>query len=1133
MPGEVDGGEADENLENQSGELEELRNRINDNYEEADDGRGQDQPLEDEDVGARTPEGLVPEATENSGDDQGEDGHSPQEAQGEAPDAGQEPEEGVAEAEQEPEVEQDDGLESVRDQINANYDVLEREEGASGDPREAQGSDAEDTAAAEKPPPNAGEDAADQAGENAEASDPSNHEEAELTDPQDSGGARQGEHAEGAEGLEMAGDGEESVLEGGESNEKEGGDPLEGEQSRAEAPGRKNREVEQSEFGPEAENEPENRGERIGREDPPAQAPEAALSTKAEGDHEDLGDVNSKSDHSAVEDGAIESEPEHDHNGAFGGEKHHLNTGGIDSESGKYPQEADEPQRNEESYSRAGKEVDVAAEVPDFQPAHDPEGQEGPTDSGLHDGRQITDEKQPSYADEEKGELRELAEAKGLDGQEGLTESPGQLQDDAQVRDPNNSEGRDAAGASPLEQTGPRPGEDRQAEGLAEGGRNQDFVSHLPNQQGGHGIPLCSFSSPETERPSPLLDSRLASNRNSDLGNVAPMERVDKIKLISEERQDFSDAATRGRLGKNDAQVQENGRISRPIDERVIDQGSKQNQTGSGTHTIDNGLEPKTNRNNNGINGQLDHGTSVAKTEDIALKGKRVPEKSEAAAPSDRASTTWIEPSQTEPQKQTGQLNSPEYSDHCLGAVSATAYAVPRPYPSIRFDVWAPTLEKATAMKMELGSTYVIKGKVGDVCNFETVHSATKTPHVNIFVPKEHRDSVRPGEKYKLVITSIEQKKDSTVVSYDGRNPVILRLGVLKSAGLNRREFGRGLVEIDVRNNSRHDEPIRRVFGKVEASSGHVKLNVAMMGARKGEALEILNGRSYEIGNFLRDFNASKPAEMKNVSLGFEGGKLGLEMGGKSFPFIEYRLSCKNLQAFLEAKLRPAKRGLQFSFDGEHIRPKFGDRGSILKFEGFGGGVFVYTGREGKIIASRIDSTQGLSLKAERFDRYQLVDRMTLTSKPEGSEGRHVFAADPSLHNYVFSRLDRARKTSDFRMEKGRMAEELCSDVLSLAGWTEVRRHPSANDENIDHPSRPGPDSIQQFKATGEMYLFEFRWFANVQYAIRTAELEAKRRYREWYSVEEVKGAYIAVLDWDRRRSEGILHVKRVWSRGD
>lgn len=617
--------------------------------------------------------------------------------------------------------------------------------------------------------------------------------------------------------------------------------------------------------------------------------------------------------------------------------------------------------------------------------------------------------------------------------------------------------------------------------------------------------------------------SRSRSNCDSSPSKSNRTGETDRTRLNLAERIDHSGSSSNSQLVKSEATVQKHLRTPEsPRSAVPIEQGKDKGQSSLPKHEPDKRFAPQALRND-----VVATNSTSRETRGAAVTN------SEAIANSGRGSRTRIEPSEAERRNHSGQLNSPEHSERSLGTVSATAYALPSRHASIRFDVWAPTFEKATSVKMELRSTYVIRGKVNGVCNFETVHTATRTPHVNIFVPREYRDLVRSGEKYNLVVTSIEEKRNSTVFAYDGRNRLVLRRGLLESAGLNRRKFGGEIVEVDVRNNSRPNEPIRRLFGKVEVSCGNVKLNAGVMEVRKGESLEVSKARYYEIGDFVRDFNATKPRVMDNVRMWSEGDKIGLEVKGQKFPFTEYRLSCKNLQVFLEARSGPGRRVLKFWFDGGNITPKLDEIGRIQKFESFSNGLFVYAGDADAMKVTRIDSGRTLKLKPERLDPHQLLEKITLVSKPDNVEGQFRFEADSSLSAYVSSRLAGERKRSSFRMEKGQIAEEICSCVLSKAGWREIRRHPSVKDQNIGHPSRPGPDSIQQFQATGEMYLFEFRWFANVQYAIRTAELEAKRRYREWYSVEEVKGAYIAVLDWDRRRSQGILHVKRVWSKGD
>ncbi len=276
------------------------------------------------------------------------------------------------------------------------------------------------------------------------------------------------------------------------------------------------------------------------------------------------------------------------------------------------------------------------------------------------------------------------------------------------------------------------------------------------------------------------------------------------------------------------------------------------------------------------------------------------------------------------------------------------------------------------------------------------------------------------------------------------------------------------------------------------------------------------------------------PREMANVGMGSTEVGLDFKWTGVTSRFTKYRLSCKNLQVFLEARLRPMKRAVRFWFDGQHVIPKFGDRGRVLRFDRFTGGLFVHTQEGNKVIATRIDSPrQSLRLKAELFERTQLMEKIKLIAKPDHDEGRYVFEADPSLYEYVYSRLVGDRGRLNYNGEKGRISEEICSCILAKAGWEEIRRHPSETGKNILQVNRHGPDSLQRFSASGQQYLFEFRWWANVRHALRTAELQARRRHKEGYADGKVKGAYIGILDWDRRRRQGTLRVRKVWSRGE
>ncbi len=97
-----------------------------------------------------------------------------------------------------------------------------------------------------------------------------------------------------------------------------------------------------------------------------------------------------------------------------------------------------------------------------------------------------------------------------------------------------------------------------------------------------------------------------------------------------------------------------------------------------------------------------------------------------------------------------------------LGTFHLTPYLFPGGEGKLRFDLTTSSLEKRSGVKLEEGKIYDVKGKIGDSYTFEQKHRAHEgTPHIFIWIPKEHAGEFKLGEKHELTVISVTEQQIS------------------------------------------------------------------------------------------------------------------------------------------------------------------------------------------------------------------------------------------------------------------------------------------------------------------------------------------------------------------------------------
>lgn len=112
-----------------------------------------------------------------------------------------------------------------------------------------------------------------------------------------------------------------------------------------------------------------------------------------------------------------------------------------------------------------------------------------------------------------------------------------------------------------------------------------------------------------------------------------------------------------------------------------------------------------------------------------------------------------------------GQLLNPPVSGpkgafHGPASLVGRVYRVRGTRVRYRFDFWLPTFESKAGFHFEVGPTYLIRGTIIGICDFEVEHQQTESnQHVLVEVPERWRGRFLHGETYKIGISAIVKKE--------------------------------------------------------------------------------------------------------------------------------------------------------------------------------------------------------------------------------------------------------------------------------------------------------------------------------------------------------------------------------------
>ena len=108
----------------------------------------------------------------------------------------------------------------------------------------------------------------------------------------------------------------------------------------------------------------------------------------------------------------------------------------------------------------------------------------------------------------------------------------------------------------------------------------------------------------------------------------------------------------------------------------------------------------------------------------------------------------------------TPSLIPPENShDHLAVITSRAHFSSSDGDQRVQFVISESRLEREAQTKLENGKIYQIRGKVEGVYDFEVCRVKTEGTPLNLYVPKEYQERLKAGERYELIISSIQEVK--------------------------------------------------------------------------------------------------------------------------------------------------------------------------------------------------------------------------------------------------------------------------------------------------------------------------------------------------------------------------------------
>jgi len=356
----------------------------------------------------------------------------------------------------------------------------------------------------------------------------------------------------------------------------------------------------------------------------------------------------------------------------------------------------------------------------------------------------------------------------------------------------------------------------------------------------------------------------------------------------------------------------------------------------------------------------------------------------------------------------------------------------------------------------------------------------------------------------------------------------------LERAGAGTDEMkDREIVELVVRDASEEGERIRTVFGRYDADNRRVEAYLGKGGDYEGHELQLVMAGGYSEGRMVQDFNERKCEHLGNVKLELGDGEMVLAVDGRKIPFDDRRLSTNGSEAVLKGKIGDES-DFKVSFDGNRTTARFGRGYPVdgMKMEGDELVVSYSQSRnerhEHRMYLEHLETPERPSLS--QFDRPEMREHVKMFDHPERVEGEYQFVLDQEARDEIRTLLDGALRKGDkqYDLMKAEVSERLVPNLLELAGWERIKRHPF-NDTKKEGASANGTDWLIRTPDEKEA-IMEVKWWGDTVRAESKGVLQVTKDF-ETKSKDEgprITDAYVAIVDWEVNDEPTKVYVKRV-----
>ena len=329
-------------------------------------------------------------------------------------------------------------------------------------------------------------------------------------------------------------------------------------------------------------------------------------------------------------------------------------------------------------------------------------------------------------------------------------------------------------------------------------------------------------------------------------------------------------------------------------------------------------------------------------------------------------------------------------------------------------------------------------------------------------------------------------------------------------------------------------DDVEAVYARYNAASHRAEAYVGDIGGAKGSKYELVEVKGVDVDKMVRDFERGKCEHVQNVGLEHEEGKMFLNVDGHRVELEGYRMSTSGSHLVLRGKLE-GEDSCKLEFGGHRAAVKFG-RDYLVEGMRMEGDELVvkYVQSKNEVHEHRqsLDHPDigDRKLSLGQLDKPEALRLARLLDAPEGTDGVYTFAVDKRLQESVRSILEGAVEegTRRYGVVKGEVGEGLISNLMNLAGWERIERHPFNETRKVGVTGN-GTDHVFR-DSDHKLSISESKYWGQIESALRRGEIQVGAYYdrQRKYQGEEIERGYVMAMDWNLNDDLIRIHVRRV-----